>query len=131
MANSEPDDVLAEFDEAGLEWIGAHMTELRQTVASRRFMYWSLGWGFALGLAAYVAGYLLRSAVTTEPLKLFADLLYALGIAMWTGVVVVFFAQVIPEAKERQITKALDAYEARLRDQGRAAGGEGSTRAGR
>jgi hypothetical protein len=50
---------------------------------------------------------------------------------MWTGVVVVFFAQVIPEAKERQITKALDAYEARLRDQGRAAGGEGSTRAGR
>jgi hypothetical protein len=41
------------------------------------------------------------------------------------------FAQVIPEAKERQITKALDAYEARLRDQRRTApAGDPATRSG-
>lgn len=123
MANSHRDDALAEFDDEALAWIGGHMTELRRTVSDRRVLYWSLGWGFALGLGAYLAGYLLRSAVTTEPLRLLADLLYTFGIALWTGVVVVLFAQVIPEAKERQITKALDAYEARLRDQPRAANG--------
>jgi len=37
--------------------------------------------------------------VTTEPLLLVADLLYALGWSVWTGVVVVFFVQIWPEAK--------------------------------
>jgi hypothetical protein len=50
-----------------------------------------------VGLAAHVGGYLLRSSVTTEPFALLADLLYALGWAMWTGVVVVLFVQVVPE----------------------------------
>jgi hypothetical protein len=43
-------------------------------------------------------------------------------------VVVVVFAEVIPEAKERQITKVLDAYEAKLRDERRAASGAGPVR---
>jgi hypothetical protein len=37
--------------------------------------------------------------VTTEPLLLVADLLYALGWSLRTGVVVVFFVQIWPEAK--------------------------------
>lgn len=45
------------------------------------------------------------------------DLLYALGLALWTGVVVVVFAQVIPEVKRRQITAFLDAYDAAQRDE--------------
>ena len=40
-----------------------------------------------LELAAHVGGYALRSSATTEPLGLVADLLYALGWALWTGVV--------------------------------------------
>jgi hypothetical protein len=57
-----------------------------------------------MGLAAHVGGYLLRSWVTTEPLLLVADLVYALGWALWTGVVVVVvFVQVVPEAKRRQL----------------------------
>jgi hypothetical protein len=58
--------------------------------------------------------------VTTEPLGLVADLLYALGYALWTGVVVVVFVQIIPEAKRRQFKQALDAYEAAQRENGRA-----------
>jgi hypothetical protein len=54
--------------------------------------------------------------VTTEPLGLVADLLYALGLALWTGLVVVVFVQVVPEAKRRQMKRALDAYEAAQRD---------------
>ena len=77
-------------------------------------------------MAAYIAGYLLKSTVMTEPLRLISDLLYALGLALWTGVVVVVFAQVIPEAKERQITGVLDAYEARLRDEPRGQSGRAS-----
>jgi hypothetical protein len=57
-----------------------------------------------------------RSSSTTEPAGLVADLLYALGWALWTGVVVVMVVQVVPEAKRRQIMRGPDAYEASLRD---------------
>jgi hypothetical protein len=73
-----------------------------------------------VGLAAHVGGYLLKSSVTTEPLGLVADLLYALGYALWTGVVVVVFVQIIPEAKRRQFKQALDGYEAAQREKARA-----------
>jgi hypothetical protein len=46
--------------------------------------------------------------VTTEPLLLMADLLYALGWSLWTGVVVVFFVQIWPEAKRRQLKRSLE-----------------------
>jgi hypothetical protein len=68
-------------------------------------LYWILGIGFVVGLAAHVGGYLLRSSVTTELLGLLADLLYALGYALWTSVVVVFFVQIWPEAKRRQLKR--------------------------
>jgi hypothetical protein len=79
-----------------------------------------------VGLAAHVGGYALRWSVTSEPLGLVADLLYALGYALWTGVVVVVFVQIIPEAKRRQFKRALDAYEAALRDKTRATSDQAS-----
>jgi hypothetical protein len=57
---------------------------------------------------------------TSEPLLLVADLLYALGWSLWTGVVVVLFVQIIPEVKRRQFKQMLDAYEAAQRDAARA-----------
>jgi hypothetical protein len=73
-----------------------------------------------VGLAAHVGGYLLGSSVTTEPLGLVANLLYALGWALWTGVVVVVFVQIIPEVKRRQFKQMLDAYEAARHEKARA-----------
>jgi hypothetical protein len=64
--------------------------------------------------------------VTTEPLGLVADLFYALGYALWTGVVVVVFVQVFPEAKRRQFKQALAAYAAAQRDEVRAGGDQAS-----
>jgi hypothetical protein len=78
--------------------VGEHLPRVRRSVYGQHFLYWSLGIGFVVGLAAHVGGYLLGSSVTTEPLGLVANLLYALGWALWTGVVVVVFVQVIPEA---------------------------------
>jgi hypothetical protein len=101
-------------------WMGEHLPELRRSVYGQRLLYQSLGTGFVVGLAAHVGGYLLRSSVTTEPFSLLADLLYALGYALWTGVVVAVFVQIVPEAKRRQIKRWLDAYEATLRDTARA-----------
>ena len=63
----------------------------------QRLLHWSLGIGFVV-----------------------ADLLYALGFALWTGVVVVVFIQVIPEVRRRQFKQMLDAYEAAQREQVRA-----------
>src|SRR5216117_1950866 len=73
------------------EWVEEHLPELRRSAYGQRILYQSLGVGFVVGLAAHVGGYLLKSSVTTEPFAVLADLLYALGWAMWTGVVVVFF----------------------------------------
>jgi hypothetical protein len=77
-----------------------------------------------VGLAAHVGGFLLKTSATTEPLLLVADLLYALGWALWTGVVVVVFVQIYPEAKKRQYKQALDAFEAAVGEQARARSGQ-------
>ena len=97
--------------DALLAWVGENLTLVRRSAFGQRILYWSLGIGFVVGLAAHVGGFLLKTSATTEPLLLLADLLYALGWALWTGVVVVVFVQIYPEAKKRQ-KRALDAYEA-------------------
>jgi hypothetical protein len=113
-------------DPRALAWMGEHLPEWRQQASGQRPLYWILGIGFVVGLAVHVGGYLLRSSVTTEPLELVADLLYSLGFALWTGVVLVFFVQIWPEAKRRQLKRSLDAYEAVLREKARAGGGQAS-----
>jgi hypothetical protein len=75
---------------------------------------------------SHVGGYLLKSSVTTEPFGLVADLLYALGWALGTGVVVVVFVQIFPEAKRRQYKGVLDAYEAARRETARAGSDQAS-----
>jgi hypothetical protein len=111
---------------AVLAWVGENLPQVRRSVYEQRLLYWSLGIGFVVGLAAHVGGYLLKSSVTTEPPGLVADLLYALGYALWTGVVVVVFVQVFPEVKRRQFKQALDAYEAAQGEKARAGSDQAS-----
>lgn len=113
-------------DPRALAWMEEHLPEFRQQASGQRPLYWILGIGFVVGLAAHVVGYLLLSSVTTEPFKVVADLLYALGWSLWTGVVVVFFVQIWPEAKRRQLKRWLDAYEAARREKARAGSGRAS-----
>ncbi len=114
------------FTDEELTWIGEHLSELRRSVSEPRILYTSLGIGFAAGLIGHIVGYLLRASATTVPLGLVADLLYALGWSLWTGVIVVVFVQIFPEAKRRQIERALDAYEAALRNKLRAGSDQAS-----
>jgi len=93
-----------------LKWVGENLTDVRR-VASGRVQQWILWLSLVIGLLVYLAGYALRSSFTSEPLAFLGDLLYALGYALWTGVVVVVFLQVIPEVKRRQYKQVLDAYE--------------------
>ena len=109
-----------------LAWVGENLTEVRRTAAGERPVYWVLGLGLVVGLVAYVGGYLITTSTPTEPLGLVGDLLYALGYALWTGVVVVVFLQMIPEAKRRQYKRALDAYEAASREEAGARNDEAS-----
>jgi hypothetical protein len=120
-----------ELDHMGLRdpgvraWTEEHLPQLRRSVYGQRLLYQSLTVGFVVGLAAHVGGYLLRPSPLTEPLGLVADLLYALGFALWTGCVVVLFVQVVPEVKRRQIKRMLDAYEA-TREKARAGSDQAS-----
>ena len=105
-------------DPGALAWMEEYLSEFRQQASGQRPLHWILGIGVVVGLAAHVGGFLLRSSVTTEPLEVVADLLYSLGFALWTGVVVVVFVQIWPEAKRRQLERWLDAYDAALREKG-------------
>jgi hypothetical protein len=100
-------------------WVGDHLPQVQRSAYGQRSLYWTLGIGFVVGLAAYAGGYALKSSVTTEPLAFMGDLLYTLGWALWTGVVVVLFLQVLPEVKRRGYKELLDAYET---DRGKARG---------
>jgi hypothetical protein len=128
VPRTSPDEELDPLlrDPDSLAWMEEHLAELRRSVYGQRLLYQSLAVGFVVGLAAQIAGYLLRPSPPTEPLGLVADLLYALGWALWTGVVVVVFVQIIPEIKRRQIKRTLDAYEATLREKARAGGDQAS-----
>jgi len=105
--------------DALLAWVGENLTLVRRTASGQRISYWILGVGFVIGLAAHVGGFLLKTWATTEPLMVVADLIYALGWALWTGVVVVIFVEIWPEIKKRQYKRALDAYEAAVARQDR------------
>src|SRR5258708_27801814 len=80
--------------DALLAWVGENLTLARRSAFGQRILYWTLGISLVLGLAAHVGGFLLKSSATTEPLLLVADLLYALGGVLWTGVVLVGFRQI-------------------------------------
>jgi hypothetical protein len=101
-----------EFSDAELEVIGSYQPELRRMLADSGIVKQYLAIAFGLGLAAHVVGYLLRSTTVGEPFAFIADLLYSLGFALWTGVVVVMFAEVLPQAKQRQVVRALAEYDA-------------------
>ncbi len=106
------EDPLQGISNEGLQWIGRHRQKLRQQyVEDYRLYFQSLGTGFAIGFVAHVIGYLLKGSHVAEPFSLLADLLYAFGYALWTGVVVALFVQVLPERKRRQIKRTLDAYD--------------------
>jgi hypothetical protein len=122
LGERERDDLLA--------WVGENLTLVRRTAYGQRPLYWILGIGFVVGLAAHAGGFLLKTSATTEPLLLVADLLYALGWALWTSVVVVVFVQIWPEAKKRQYKQVLDAYEAAVGRQARVGSGQAADAAG-
>ncbi|HEY7323248.1 MAG TPA: hypothetical protein VH520_00365 [Streptosporangiaceae bacterium] len=116
--------------DALLSWVGENLPRVRRSASGQRDFYWILGLGFVVGLAAHVGGFLLKTSATTDPVALLADLLYALGWALWTSVIVVMFVEIWPAAKKRQYQQALDAYEAAVGRQARAAGSSQATDAG-
>ncbi|HEV8403361.1 MAG TPA: hypothetical protein VGQ31_10025 [Candidatus Limnocylindrales bacterium] len=97
-------------------WFEKHLTQLREDAYGQRILFWTLAAAFVVGLIAYVVGYLLKSSAPEEPVGLLADMVYTLGFALWTAVVVVVLVEVIPDVKRGQIRRSLEAYEAIRRD---------------
>ena len=65
-----------------------------------------------LGLIAHVAGYVLAVSGSGEPRGLVADLLSNLGMALWTGAVLVVFVQVLPDYQRRTAQRLIEQSEA-------------------
>ena len=85
--------------------------------------------GLVAGLAAHVAGYLLRASAPSDLVGLLADLRHTPGSAMRTGVVVVLMVEIIPRAKELDDLCA-GRYEAAVRYKASTARGTQSTPGG-
>jgi len=98
-----------------LDAISDYLPEIRRSLSDQSILRTYLAIAFGLGLVVHVVAYMLRPAAGTSLVGLADDLLYALGWALWTGVVVVYFVQVLPEAKRREVVKWLKAYEATQR----------------
>lgn len=108
-----------EFTKQELDAIGAYLPEIRRSLSDQSIQRFYLITAFVVGLIAQVIGYLLKTNAGADLYGLAVDLLYALGWAMWTGVVVTFFVQILPEAKRRQIIRGLEAYEASQKQRSR------------
>ena len=116
MSHTTPpdDDELASLlsDPDARAWFETHRERLRENAYGQGFLYSVLVVTFIVGLGGYVAGYLLKSTGPTEPLALLADMLYTFGFALWTAAVIVVLLEIVPEAKRRQVRRALEVYEA-------------------
>lgn len=100
-----------------LAWAAANLPRIRRWVSGPYFIREALTYAFVLGLAAHIGGYVLTTTATGEPLQLLVHLLATLGTTVWTGVVLVIFVQVLPDARRGYAARRLEAYEAALRDQ--------------
>jgi hypothetical protein len=102
-----------EFTPQEIAYLRQHRQELEAKVDEGRFDYWILAVAFVAGLVAHGLGYALRSGASGEPIAFLADLVYGLGLALWTGTVVALFVQVLPAIKRRQIKRYLRAFDER------------------
>jgi hypothetical protein len=106
-----------------LAYAAAHMPELRRSVSGPHILYLWLTIGFVLGLIVYVIGYALAGSAGGEPGGLVADLLKTLGTALWTGVVLALFVEVLPQSQRRAAVHMLHRYEIALREHAAATAG--------
>ena len=114
-----------EFNEAELRWAAQHLPQIRGWISGRRFLYDAMVTAVVLGLIAHVAGYLLGVSGSGEPRGLVADLLSNLGMALWTGAVLVVFVQVLPDYQRRTALRLIEQSEALLREKNRSPDKEG------
>jgi len=105
-----------QFTKQELEVIGEYLPQIRRSLKDQSIVKTYLAIALVLGLIAQIIGFLLKQSVGADLLGLAVDLLYSLGLALWTGVVITYFVQVLPEQKRRQIVLGLEAYEASKRN---------------
>src|SRR4029453_4041263 len=100
---------------AFLEWVGENLPHVRRSAFGQRILYWSVGIGFVIGGRALPR---VRAQVVggARALRFAGDLLYTLGWALRTGVVVALFPQLLPEVKRSQFKQALNALEEASRE---------------
>ena len=114
-----------EFNEDELRWAAQHLPQIRGWISGRRFLYDAMLTAVILGLIAHVAGYVLAVSGSGEPRGLVADLLSNLGVALWTGAVLVVFVQVLPDYQRRTARRLIEQSEALVRVKERSPDKEG------
>jgi hypothetical protein len=97
------------FSEGELEWAKRNVPYLQQLSRSNRILYWTMGATLTLGILAYVLSFALAGGWLPWPAWLWpefsSDLLYNLGITLWTSVVLAFLLEVIVDWQQRRAAR--------------------------
>ena len=116
-----------------LDWARDNLASMRRTVQNNTVLYWTMIATFIVGLIAYF----LADAMSTQTLllpagwraDLIADLLYNLGVTLWTSVVLVLFLEIVVEYQRKRWQRYIRLVERVLRDQGQEVPVEASNKA--
>ena len=105
-----------------LDWARDNLDYLRRTVQNNTALYWTMIVTFVLGLVAYFLADALSIQTISLPAgwraDLIADLLYNLGVTLWTSVILVLFLEVVVEHQRKRWQRYTRLVERVLRDQG-------------
>lgn len=110
------------FSEGELEWARDNLASMRRSVQNNTVLYITMAITFILGLVIYLVAVSISTQVIQLPENwrgdFIADLLYNLGITLWTSVILVLFLEVTVEYQRRRWQRYIQLVERVLKQQG-------------
>jgi hypothetical protein len=100
------------FDPHEIEWARQNLPLLRRYAQTNTILYYWMVVTLIVGLAAHVLSDQISIGAITLPegwrAAFVADLLYNVGIALWTSVAITFFLEVIPDWQRKMAQRYID-----------------------
>jgi hypothetical protein len=112
MSKREPRERRYRFDHYEIDWARQNLPLLRRYTQTNTILYYWMVITLIVGLAAHVLSDQIGIGAIMLPegwrADFVADLLYNVGIALWTSVAITFFLEVIPDWQRKMAQRYID-----------------------